>query len=268
VGAVRILIVTGRLRVIWGGRGEMRLEDGRKIDLRESCVLSFGDAVPYFLGVPHVRVFPEGIYPERIPLSNYLPGREEKRKALAESEALLLTACRDLLRRNSVRGMDLLLEWFSFNKLFFRTLTGLLLIYGADHLRFSRCIFEKIPLEEFSYWEALLLAPVSYAVLIENEKMLGGELPRLESPAICANTALGYLVGDRRFFSLFRASLRSMIRFGFAQAHRSEAHRGFSAHPGELGKLCKGADPSDNRRVLLVHKENRPSRVTGDLSEI
>ncbi len=265
---MNILVLTGRIRIIQGGREEIRLENGRRINLKGSCVLSFGDTVPFFLGVPHVRVFRGRIYPERIPLSAHLPGKEKRRRALAESESFLLISCRDLLRRNAVRDMELLSEWFGFSKLFFRTLAGLLLLYSSDMLSFSRCIFEKAPLEELSYWEALTLTPLSYAVLLENERTLKGGLSRIEDPVTCANTALGYLVGDRRFFSLFIASLRNMIRFGFAEAHRTEPHGGFSTHTGELRKLCEGVDPSDSRGVFLAHKEDRSAGVAGDLSEV
>ncbi len=265
---MNILVVTGRIRVIQGGREEVRLENGRRINLRGSRVLSFRDTVPYFLGVPHVRVFRERIYPERIPLSAHLPHRRERIRALAESESFLLSSCRDLLRRNSVRDMDLLLEWFGFSELLFRTLAGLLLLYSSDMFRFSRCIFEKAPLEGLSYWEALILTPLSYAVLVENERMLKGGLSRIEDPVTCANTALGYLMGDRRFFSLFTASLRNMIRFGFAEAHRTEPHGGFSTHAGELRKLREGVEPPENRGVFLAHEENRSAGVAGDLSEV
>jgi len=235
-----ILVITDRRRLLGVHRGTLHLSWGERIDKSKLLgVVNYDKALQGLGSIPQLIVS-EGITALNYPFTPKASIKQIKNLILKEIE-LTEHINRSLLLRNGITRTEFLWEWFKIEPLLTCSLGAMVLLLALKKVRLLMNPFDEV--RGIPLWTLTFLPCLSYAVLLEIERELRYGVPAMDDARTCANTALGYLMGDLHFYDLFRLSLRSLLGFGLAQANGSKAHGGLPPYTGKLSKSSKSVQP-------------------------
>ncbi len=264
MGPLRILFITDTERVLRVEEDRVILKDGKCIDTRQfRGILIFGK-VKNTPAVPTVIVSEKGISFRNIPVVSKCP-EDQVLRCLEDLWRRTRSLLGGVLRENRVKSIGELLAWLEVERLFFYTLSGLLLILVSGDLTLR--VDPGKYFKGFDLWRLLFLLPVSYSVMREVSKTLRYELSGIREPKVAVGTALSYLFGDAFFFHLFKLNREILIRHGLADLDPPEPHRSLPPDTRELAEPRESVYPPQDLRVSALHIEDHPACEAEELTK-